>query len=133
MTVLRTASVVIRKLSIWEKPVFLPIDGPIWVVYLEVPVDRMAVAPGVRYVKVEGNTVRPGELNISTRLDANFAAAGVPDTIVENLATGAGNQVEICCITANTDDGDDSKEESAEAEESLGWMIHGRLRASREC
>lgn len=92
----------------------------------------MTVAPGVRDMKVKGNTVRPRELHINTGLDTDFAAAGVSGTFAEDLATGARSQVKICCIAADKDDCDDSKEESAQAEERVGWMKHSRLSARRE-
>lgn len=92
----------------------------------------MTVASGVRDVKIKGNTVRPRELNINTSLDTDFAAAGVPSTGAKDLITSAGSQVEICSITANADDGDGSKSDSANAEESAVRMIHSRSRARRE-
>ncbi|KAI7092066.1 hypothetical protein KC356_g6 [Hortaea werneckii] len=77
-----------------EKSVCLPIDGPIWVVHLEVSIDRMTVTPSVGDGKVEGNAVRPRELNINTGLDPDFPAASVPSTLAVNIATGAGNDVD---------------------------------------
>lgn len=92
----------------------------------------MTVASGVRDVKVKGNTVRPRELNINTSLDTDFAAAGVPRAGAKDLITAASIQVEICCITADADDGDGSESDSADAEESAVRMIHSLSRARRE-